>query len=163
MRVDGKEPIPLLTELLEEFPETKFNIDAKSDASVNPLIEVLKNTKTITRVCVGTFSHQRIKNIRNSFGSDVCTGASPREVALWVMGLPPKEPSCFQVPKRQGPLTVVNGRSLAKATHNGQPVHVWTIDDVATMEELISLGVQGIMTDQSLVLREVLQKHNMWR
>ncbi|MEY3166689.1 MAG: hypothetical protein RLZZ343_492, partial [Actinomycetota bacterium] len=53
-------------------------------------------------------------------------------------------------------------RTLAKATHNGQPVHVWTIDDVATMEELISLGVQGIMTDQSLVLREVLQKRNLW-
>ena len=79
------------------------------------------------------------------------------------MGLPPKEPSCFQVPVRQGPLTVVNERTLAKATHNGQPVHVWTIDDVATMEELISLGVQGIMTDQSLVLREVLQKHSLWR
>ncbi len=163
MRVDGKEPIPLLTELLEEFPETKFNIDAKSDACVNPLIAVLKDTHALPRVCIGSFSHQRIKNIRSSFGSDVCTGASPREVAQWVMGLPPKEPSCFQVPVRQGPLTVVNERTLAKATQNGQPVHVWTIDDVATMEELISLGVQGIMTDQSLVLREVLQKHNLWR
>jgi glycerophosphoryl diester phosphodiesterase len=80
------------------------------------------------------------------------------------MGLPPKEPSCIQVPIRQSPLTVVSEQTLAKSTLNGQPVHVWTIDDVATMEELISLGIQGIMTDQSLVLREVLLwKHNLWR
>ena len=34
--IDGTEPIPLLIELLEEFPDAKFNIDPKHDA-VKPL------------------------------------------------------------------------------------------------------------------------------
>jgi glycerophosphoryl diester phosphodiesterase len=34
-------------------------------------------------------------------------------------------------------------------------VHVWTVDDAATMAELLDLGVDGIMTDRPRVLRDV--------
>jgi glycerophosphoryl diester phosphodiesterase len=38
----------------------------------------------------------------------------------------------------------------------GYRVHVWTVDDVATMRALITLGVDGIITDMPDVLRGVL-------
>ena len=63
-RVMGREPIPLMEDLLGEFPETCFNIDPKSDAAVGPLIEVIKRTQAHDRVCVGSFSDKRLRRVR---------------------------------------------------------------------------------------------------
>jgi glycerophosphoryl diester phosphodiesterase len=38
----------------------------------------------------------------------------------------------------------------------GRWVNVWTIDDPATMQALVALGVGGIMTDRPDLLRAVL-------
>src|SRR5690242_6649092 len=40
-RVDGREPIPLLEDLLGAFPDARVNIDPKHDDAVEPLAEVL--------------------------------------------------------------------------------------------------------------------------
>lgn len=161
-RVDGKEPIPLLTELLEEFPESFINIDSKSDPTVEPLITILKKFNALPRVCIGAFSHRRISRFRTALGAEVCTSASPIEVTQWIAGLMPTAPSCFQVPMRQGPIRVVTQRTLAAARGAGKPVHVWTIDKAHHMQQLIDLGVNGLMTDQSTILKKVLTSNNLW-
>ena len=49
---------------------------------------------------------------------------------------------------------------LVDAAHaRGIGVVPWTVDDVATMEHLIGLGVDGLITDRPDVLREVLAEH----
>jgi glycerophosphoryl diester phosphodiesterase len=161
-RVDGKEPIPLLAELLEEFPDAFLNIDSKSDPTVGPLIDALKKSNALPRVCIGSFSHKRISQFRVALGNDVCTSASPVEVVRWISGNVPKEPSCFQVPSRQGPIPVVTPRTVRKAQSAGKPIHVWTIDDAHDMQRLIDLGVDGLMTDQSITLKRVLEVNNLW-
>ena len=55
-RVDGKEPIPLLRELLDAWPDLRVNIDPKHDNAVEPLIDLLGRTDAVDRVCVGSFS-----------------------------------------------------------------------------------------------------------
>ena len=60
-RVDGREPIPLLEELLGSFPRARINIDPKHDGSVEPLIDVLRRTDAVDRVCIGSFSDQRLR------------------------------------------------------------------------------------------------------
>ena len=71
-RVAGQEPVPLLTELLEEFPETRINIDPKHDSVVEPLANVLLATDAVERVCVGAFSDRRLARMpgwsRNATG-----------------------------------------------------------------------------------------------
>ena len=59
-RIDGQEPIPLLEELLEELPESKFNIDPKHDAAVQPLAKVISKMNCVNRICIGSFSDARI-------------------------------------------------------------------------------------------------------
>jgi glycerophosphoryl diester phosphodiesterase len=41
----------------------------------------------------------------------------------------------------------------------GLKIHVWTINDVKTMEKLIDLDVDGIITDRPKLLKEVLSKN----
>ena len=41
-RVGGREQIPTLASLLEEFPDARFNIDLKSDGAVDPLVDLIR-------------------------------------------------------------------------------------------------------------------------
>ena len=44
----------------------------------------------------------------------------------------------------------------------GLQVHAWTVNDPATMTGLLDLGVDGIMTDQTETLRDVLIARGQW-
>ena len=160
--VDGREPIPRLVDLLEEFPDSMINIDAKSDATVEPLIELLRRTNDLDRVCIGSFSHRRLTRIRAALGEAVCTSASPREVVEWVAGRVPSGASCLQVPAKQGPVTITTARRVERAAKAGLPVHVWTIDHPEDIQRLIDIGVHGIMTDQPAVLRDICRHNGIW-
>jgi glycerophosphoryl diester phosphodiesterase len=164
-RVDGKEPIPLLVDLLEAFPDARLNIDCKTDASVEPLVAILRRTRAVDRVCLGTFSHSRMKRLRTLLGAEICTAATPVEVGRWVSHTPLARiavPPVAQVPVRQGRLPIVTQRNVASAQRLGMTVHVWTIDDPAEMRRLLDLGVDGIMTDRPAVLKQVLTERGQW-
>jgi len=159
--------IPLLEDILGEWPDLRVNIDPKHDASVAPLVEVLRRTSSFERVCVGAFSESRLDRFRQLSGGKVCTGMGTRAVArlrLASLGLPaPKfAGNCAQVPVRQGPVVVVDRRFVATAHAHDLAVHVWTVDDPAEMRRLLDLGVDGIMTDRPADLKEVLVGRGQW-
>jgi glycerophosphoryl diester phosphodiesterase len=53
--------------------------------------------------------------------------------------------------------------ALISAVHRaGKQVHVWTIDDPTTMDELIDAGVDGIFTDRIDTLKSVLSRRGLW-
>ncbi len=81
VRVDGRAPIPLMSELLERFPDVRFNIDCKSDAATGPLAALIRRHEAIDRVCIGAFSHARLRNLRTLLGPQLLSCMSPQEVA----------------------------------------------------------------------------------
>jgi glycerophosphoryl diester phosphodiesterase len=52
---------------------------------------------------------------------------------------------------------------MARSKAMGLPVHVWTIDDPTAMQNLIDIGVDGIMTDEAHTLRRVAELNRLWK
>ena len=78
-RVDG-EAIPLLEDILGSWPDVRVNIDPKHDASVEPLVEVLRRCRAYDRVCVAAFSDRRLARFRALTEGRVCTAIGPRAI-----------------------------------------------------------------------------------
>lgn len=162
-RVAGSDPIPTLDEVLETFPDVRFNIDCKSDAAVAPLAHAVARHGALDRVCLASFSDRRVARLRRQLGAGLCTSAGMGELAgLWSVGWL-RGADAAQVPVRRGWLTVVTPRFVDRCHRRGVAVHVWTIDDAGEMERLLDLGVDGIMTDRPEVLRAVLVARGGWR
>jgi glycerophosphoryl diester phosphodiesterase len=166
-RVRDRHGIPLLEDVLTAWPDVRVNVDPKHDAAVDPLIELIRRTDSIDRVCVGAFSDVRLARVRSALGDRICTSMGPRQVRRLVLasrGLPGWRFSaaCVQVPVRHGPVTLVTDRFLAAAHRRDLQVHVWTINDAAEMRRLLDLGVDGIMTDRPDVLKAVLEDRGSW-
>ncbi len=162
--VDGKAPIPLLEDLLDAWPEARINIDCKSNAAVDALIASLRRTNSLDRVCVAAFSDGRLRRLRAALGLELCSSLGPVELGLLRFGLSRRPPGlAAQVPVKQGPLTIVNRLFVERCHRLDLQVHVWTIDDVSEMQRLLDFGVDGIMTDRPVILREVLESRGEWR
>jgi glycerophosphoryl diester phosphodiesterase len=166
-RVDGREPIPLLEDLIGAFPWVRINIDPKHDDVVEPLAAVIRRTGSVGRVCLGSFSDDRLARLRDMLGPELCTSLGPRGVArlrAGSFGLPTGQlaGACVQVPHRVKGVRLVDDRFVARAHAARLQVHVWTIDDPAEMHELLDRGVDGLMTDQPAVLRSVLESRGAW-
>lgn len=162
-RVHGTDPIPLLDELLGTWPELRVNIDCKSDRAVGALVDALGRTDALDRVCVGAFSNRRIRRLRNLLGPRLCSALAPGEVAALITGAPLRTRGvAVQVPVKQGPIVVTGARMLRRAHRLGLVVHVWTIDDAAEIDRLLDLGVDGVMTDRPVVLRQRMAARGWW-
>ena len=171
MRFGGGYRIPRLDEVLSTWPQLNVNIDPKADASVDPLIRTLRRHGAVDRVCVGSFSDRRIRYCRRELGPELCTSMGPVEVARLAgrsRGFPswPFPSAAAQVPTHHSVLgrqVPVITRPFVDTAHDlGIAVHVWTIDDAPTMEQLLDLGVDGIMTDRPDVLRSVMIARGCW-
>lgn len=164
-RVGGTDQaIPLLDDILGTWPGVRVNIDPKHDASVAPLVDVLRRTQSFDRVCVAAFSDRRLARFRRLTGDQVCTGMGPGEIAgLRLAGVAAGGAGCVQVPVNFGRIPVVDRRFVTAAHRRGLAVHVWTIDDPAEMARLLDLGVDGIMSDRPAVLKDVMERRGLWQ
>ena len=166
-KVDGREPIPLLEDVLGTFPEIRVNIDPKHDGAVPALVDVLKKCDAVERVCIGAFSDRRLSRVRTLLERRVCTSLGPGGIARLrsaSYGVPVGRfpAACAQVPTGVRGATIVDTRFVKEAHRRGIYIHVWTIDDRDEMIRLLDLGVDGIMTDRPAVLKEVLVRRGSW-
>jgi glycerophosphoryl diester phosphodiesterase len=181
-RIASDHAVPSMAALLEAFPDCRFNIDLKSAGAVAPLVDLLDHTCAHDRVCVGSFSWRRIEAFRRATRGRVATAASPPEAAAFMMPAPGRpvravtraRVAVLQVPwrHRRGRITVVTPSFVRRAHAAGAHVHVWTgdahsqwvsIDDPQSIETLLDMGVDGLITDRTDVLKEVLIRRGLWR
>lgn len=171
-RIGGAEPIPTLEDVLGAWPGLRVNIDVKSAAAVGPTAQVIERMAAHDRVCVASFSDRRRRAVLRLLSKPVATSAGGPTVVGFLLGSATRSASltraalggvhCLQVPERSGTVRVVTERSVAAAHAAGVQVHVWTVNDPADMHRLLDLGVDGIVSDRSDLLRGVLQERQSW-
>ena len=170
-RIGGQEPIPRFEELVASFPDVRWNIDVKADSALAPLFErLVRDDDLLERICIGAFSDARLISVRTVLGERVCTSAGPNEVrqlrATSLLGpLSQRLPigaDCVQVPTHYRRVPLVDRVMLAAARAQGLPLHVWTVNEEAQMRRLLALGVDGIITDETRILRTVLEERGEW-
>jgi len=174
-RIGGREPIPLLAEVLERFPGVRVNIDVKSDAALAPTVREVLRHGAQDRVCVGSFSEPRIRALRASLGPRVATAAG--QVGTAMLRFTPSAVSrllhtpapVLQIPEVHRvagrPVTLLTPGLLRRAHELGKHVHVWfhswSREDAAEMHRLLDLGVDGIVTDHIDVLKQVFEERGL--
>jgi glycerophosphoryl diester phosphodiesterase len=165
-RVAGTEQIPLIEDLIGSFPGLRFNIDLKDSGTIDPLVRVLKRTEAWDRVCVTSFSGQRLVEARRKLDHPVCIAVTPAAmVALRYLGAPGKALAgvarsgahCAQVPMR-----IATRRFIERSHALGLQVHVWTLNTRAQIEQALDLGADGVMTDEVDLLRGILTERGQW-
>ncbi|MEZ7004079.1 glycerophosphodiester phosphodiesterase [Streptomyces sp. AD55] len=167
-RVAGVEPVPLFEDLLDAFPEARWNVDVKEEAALTPLLELIERTGAWDRVCVGSFSEARVVRAQRLAGPRLATSYGTRGVLnlrLRSWGVPAalrRSAVAAQVPEAQSGIQVVDRRFVRAAHALGLQVHVWTVNEADRMHRLLDLGVDGIMTDHIDTLRGVMEDRGVW-
>jgi glycerophosphoryl diester phosphodiesterase len=158
--------IATLSEVLEQFPGVVLNLDIKQTAPVvapyeEALARVLREYGRRDDVIVASFLDAATDAFR-THAPDVPTSAGTIATAEAWRAVQAGEPMpatptvAYQVPERQGDLLVVDDRFVQGAHAAGKAVHVWTVNDTESMERLLDLGVDGIISDLPTTLCGVL-------
>jgi glycerophosphoryl diester phosphodiesterase len=166
-RIAGTEPIPLIEDLLAGFPDLRFNIDLKDGGTVEPVVAALRRTGAWDRVCLASFSGRRLLEARERLDRPVCLAVTPAAiVTLRYLGRPGRTVAarlaacgayCAQVPMR-----IATPEFISRAHELGLQVHVWTLNSRADIERALGLGVDGVMTDEVTLLRDILAERGQW-
>jgi len=158
--------IPTLAEVFKAFPKARINIEIKESRTedIARLCRLIRTYQKTDQVMVASFDVSRLKKFRAQC-PEVATSSGAREVFLFY-GLqwahledlysPPAQ--ALQVPEYYGNRLVVTTRFLESAHARNMRVHVWTVNDTQSMQRLIDMGVDGIMTDYPEKLLGLLDK-----
>lgn len=158
--------VPRLEDLLLRWPDARINIDPKSNGAVPALVRLIDRLRAWDRVCIGAFSDARLRRIRASAQQTACTSMGPGALALArvsaIAGRVVRAGAdCVQVPIKRKGVPIVTPR-FVRACHRAHlHVQVWTINDEPTMQWLLDLGVDGIMTDRPKLLYEVFERRGL--
>ncbi len=153
--------IPLLEEVLEAFPHTRINVEAKCPEVAGPLLKVINRQNAGGRVLLAAKVEADRKKIDLYEGP---WGASRRNIAsFWAarhLGLLRFYNPTFdalQVPEIWNGLRVVTPDFVRDAHDLNIPVHVWVVDEEKDIRRLLSWGVDGIQSDRLDILYKVLE------
>jgi glycerophosphoryl diester phosphodiesterase len=161
--------VPTLRQVFERFRDTRINIDLKESTPDREarLWTLIQEFAAEDRICAGCFTHAALVRFRRLTGGRVATSASPREVRSFMLGAVSHMTSwlrpaydALQVPDTYGSVRIVSRTTVEAAHRLGIDIHVWTVDERSHMEALLTLGVDGLMTDRPDTLADVLASEN---
>ncbi len=154
--------VPRFAEVLHTFPGLRINVELKTAGAIGPFVELVQQERCLDRLCVGS-EHDEIAAELARALPEACVFFPKNALASFVLpvlgGDPPEDDGRFSVldmPLEWEGVRVFDERVACAAAERGVWVNVWTVDDEATMREVIALGVGGVMTDRPDRLHSVL-------
>ncbi len=169
--------IPTFKEVLDEFPDSFMSVEIKypSNSFADKVMALILRYGMLDRVLMGSFHDNVIDFIRSRYpsvaisfsSSDVkrflvlnrlCLGGFFRSNSD-IMVVP--QFSDTDRPEYLGPgvsqgFRVITRQFIDGAHRLGFPVMAWTINKKENMEDLLNLGIDGVITDDPALLKSVL-------
>jgi glycerophosphoryl diester phosphodiesterase len=147
--------IPKLSEVLSSWPAMRFVIEFKprDPAIADETLEIVHRTAMERRVLFASEHSAPIARVR-AVAPQIPTNLPAAEIVSFVQSLSSGVGSyavigdALQIPPEHRGIRLATREIVAAAHRNGLEVHVWTINEQAQMEEMLSLGVDGIITDE---------------
>ena len=154
--------IPTLKQVFSRFPDTKFLIDAKSDEVIQPLAEVIINTKATNRVCVGSFYPPRLERLKQLLGDKVCLrliiSRSPLHLYRQLRYL--KKAHNDYISAVDWPYVFLNPVSINWAHKHSLRILAWTPNSRRAISRCLDLGADGIISDRAGLLKGIILENN---
>jgi glycerophosphoryl diester phosphodiesterase len=151
--------IPTLEELLLSQRRMKFFIEPKTDEVVEPLYKLLKRLNVLDRVCVSSFSYQRLERFW------ALAGNRPVHTKALIRRWPPIINTSKRLFKN-GQMERIeavglrhsdaSGEMLELAHEQGLRAIIWTANSQSLIEKLLKLGVDGIISDNISLLKDTI-------
>ena len=153
--------IPTLIEILSKFPDTFFNIDLKEQSTLEMTMKIVNKMNAFHRVCFASFNSNRIKEVYDNFPQAITSMGVKDVIKFKLFYLNTSHSNVLQIPIKWNGIKVFSKSLLKRAHKNSLKVHLWTINDESLMNELIELGVDGIMTDEAEILMKVMRQKGL--
>jgi glycerophosphoryl diester phosphodiesterase len=155
----------LLEEVLAGFPDVALNVEVKQSEPpiVAEVVGLLERFDARDRVLLAAESQAIMDVIRllylgpTGFSADEVFEFYRRSIGNLMDGYRPPG-RALQVPPMHEGIEVVTEQFVADAHRVNVEVHVWTINDATEVRRLLSLGVDGIMSDVPSVAAEVIAR-----
>lgn len=160
-----------LDEALLAWPGIRWNLDVKDDRSVDATVTAVQRAQALDRICIASFSRDRLHRLRTLLGPEAATCATWAEVGM-ILRLPgssrvlrqrwrdsPGRPVVVQVPPAALGIPLLSRGSVAAAHAVGLQVHAWTINDAEQMRRLLTIGVDALITDYPVTALEIVSNH----
>lgn len=155
-RVAAPEGVPTLRTVLEQLRATRLIIELKDDDPrlADAVVRLVREHDAVARTCLGSFHQRMVARVR-AIAPEVTTSASRPEAQRtlarswirWPLAMTPPY-RAFQVPERAGRLHVVTPAFVRRAHRERAVVQVWTVDAPEAVHRLLTLGVDGIISDR---------------
>ena len=156
--------VPTLREVFETFPGYPLIIEIKQETPTMaaPLCDLIREYGMEEKVLVPSFSDAAMQEFRQTC-PEVATAASEDEVRDFVIrgfllmaGTITPEYQALQVPETRDGIPIVTNLFLWFARNRNVEVHIWTINEPEDMQRFIDKGLDGIMTDRTDTLLDIL-------
>jgi glycerophosphoryl diester phosphodiesterase len=153
-----------LEEMLEYFPDQRFNIDLKdkNPAQVKQYSEII-NKYNPKRILTASEHGPNLKEFRKIM-PDMATSFSLWEViglyfllrTGFLFAKKKFAADAIQIPEYIGPSHLADLPLIREMHKHDIRVHVWTVNNEQDMKRLLDSGVDGIITDDPALLKRVL-------
>jgi len=150
-----------LEDALKKFPEIHFNIDLKVKEVIQDSIKVVENLNAFNRVCFASFHSSHTKKILQH-NQNAIVSMGMKDVALFkFFKFKNEKIKIIQIPLKWKGIKVLTRNLIQKANKSNLLVHVWTVNDRKTINYLIDLGVNGIVTDEPELLMKIMKERDL--
>jgi glycerophosphoryl diester phosphodiesterase len=147
--------VPTVREVFAALPGARMNLELKARGPElsEPLCRLIRERHMVDRVVVASFGQEAMDAFRAAC-PEVATAATAAEArrffqlaSLFLDPLFAPRAQALQVPERLGSLEVLTPGFVRAARRFNLKIDVWTVNDPETMQRLVALPVDGIMTD----------------